>query len=66
VETCARERKNFVFMVKIGLRRALSLIRGPKKSLTEDQQEYVAETIVHVLESYNWKIERGPPARPPG
>jgi hypothetical protein len=60
------ERTNFVFMVKIGLRRALSLIRGTKKSLTEDQQQCVAETIVHELESYNWKIEQGPPARPPG
>jgi hypothetical protein len=60
------ERTNFVFMVKIGLRRALSLIQGMKKSLTEDQQRCVAETIVHELESYNWKIEQGPPARPPG
>jgi hypothetical protein len=61
-----RERKTFVFMVRMGLRNGLSLIRGMKKSLDEDQQKRVAETIVHELETTNWKIEQGPPARPPG
>jgi hypothetical protein len=60
------ERKDFVFMVRMGLRKGLSLIRGMKKSLTEDQQQHIAETIVHEIETTNWKIEQGPPARPPG
>jgi hypothetical protein len=33
-------------MIKIGLGKGSSLIRGVKKSLTQDQQAYVAETIV--------------------
>lgn len=62
----ATERKDFAFMVRMGLRKGLSLIRGMKRSLTEEQQAYVAETIVHELESTNWKIEQGAPSRPPG
>jgi phosphohistidine phosphatase SixA len=44
-------------MVRMGLRKGLSLIRGMKRSLTEEQQEYVAETIVHELKTANRKIE---------
>jgi hypothetical protein len=62
----ANERRDVVFMVRMGLRKGLSLIRGMKRSLTEDQQKQVAETIVHELESYNWKIEEGELGRPPG
>jgi len=49
------------FSVMMGLRRGLSLIRGMRRSLTEDEQHNVAGTIVEHLESTNWKIERGPP-----
>ena len=47
--------------VVMGLRRGLSLIRGMRRSLTEDEQHKVATVIVEHLESTNWKIERGPP-----
>jgi hypothetical protein len=57
------ERKDFVFMVRMGLRKGLSLIRGMKRSLTEDQQRQVAETMVHELETSNWKIEEGESGR---
>jgi hypothetical protein len=46
----------------MGLRKGLSLIRGMRRSLTEDQQHKVADAIVVHLESTNWKIEQGPPA----
>ena len=46
--------------VLIGLRKGLSLIRGMRRSLSEDQQRVVAGAIVEHLESTNWKIEQGP------
>ncbi len=46
-----RERKDFVFMVRMGLRKGLSLIRGMRKELTQEQQERIAETIAHELET---------------
>jgi hypothetical protein len=48
--------------VVMGLRDGLRLIRGMRRSLTEDEQHKVASAIVHHLESTNWKIEKGPPA----
>jgi hypothetical protein len=47
--------------VLMGLRKGLSLCRGMRRSLTEDEQHKVAGAIVEHLESTNWKIERGPP-----
>jgi hypothetical protein len=44
----------------IGLRKGLSLIRGMRRSMTEDQQRVVAGAIIDHLESHNWKIEHGP------
>jgi hypothetical protein len=60
------ERRDFVFTVRMVLRHGLSAIRGMRKELTAEQQERVAETIVEMLETHNWKISLGPPARPPG
>jgi hypothetical protein len=40
----------------------VKLIRGMRRSLTEDEQHKVADAIVQHLESTNWKIEQGPPA----
>jgi hypothetical protein len=48
--------------VRIGLRRGLGSIRGMRRSLTEDEQNKIARVIVEDLESYNWRIERGPPS----
>ena len=47
--------------VLMGLRNGLSLIRGMRRSLTDDEQHKVANAIVEHLENHNWKIERGPP-----
>jgi hypothetical protein len=46
--------------VLMGLRRGLSLVRGMRRSLTDDEQHTVAGAIVEHLEQSNWKIEHGP------
>ena len=47
--------------VKIGLRKGLGLIRGMRRTLTDEQQDRVAQAIVEHLELSNWKIEEGAP-----
>jgi hypothetical protein len=47
--------------VVMGLRRGLALCRGMRRSLTEDEQNKVAEAIVEHLESTNWKVSKGKP-----
>jgi hypothetical protein len=44
----------------MGLRKGLSLVRGMRRSLTEDEQHKIAGAIVEHLEQSNWKIEQGP------
>jgi hypothetical protein len=46
--------------IVMGLRKGLSLIRGMRRALTEDEQHRVATCIAEHLESSNWKIEQGP------
>jgi hypothetical protein len=46
--------------VVMGLRKGLKLIRGMRRSLTEDEQHKIADAIVAHLEQSNWKIEHGP------
>jgi hypothetical protein len=43
--------------VVMGLRKGLKLIRGMKRSLSEDEQHKIAGAIVEHLEQSNWKIE---------
>ena len=50
------------FSVMLGLRNGLALIRGMRRSLTENEQERVAHAIVEHLEQSNWRIEPGPEA----
>jgi len=45
--------------VLMGLRRGLRLIRGLRRSLTEDEQHKIADAIVEHLEQSNWKIDQG-------
>jgi hypothetical protein len=59
------ERQTLVFTVRMGLRQGLMNIRGMRPELTVEQQERVAETIVEMLETHNWKISLGEPGRPP-
>jgi hypothetical protein len=47
--------------VVVGLRVGLKLIRGMRRSLTEEQQHIVVRKIVDHLQSSNWRIEQGPP-----
>jgi hypothetical protein len=44
----------------MALRNALGLIRGTRKSMTNEQQDRVAEMMVEDLRRRNWKIEKGP------
>jgi hypothetical protein len=46
--------------VVMGLRKGLHLIRGMRRSLTEDEQHKIAGAIVAHLEQSNWRIEQGP------
>jgi hypothetical protein len=49
------------FSVMMGLRKGLKLIRGARRTFTEDEQRKIAWAIVEDLERSNWKIEQGPP-----
>jgi hypothetical protein len=49
--------------VKMGLRKGLALIRGMRRSLTDEEQDRVVGEIVSHLELSNWKIEQGPVTR---
>ena len=55
------KRETLQFTIKLGLRKGLALIRGMRRSLTDDEQDRVADTIVKHLELSNWKIEEGSP-----
>jgi hypothetical protein len=54
------ERQDLVFSFKMALRNALKVLRGMRKSLTDEQQDRVAEMMVEDLRRQNWKIEKGP------
>jgi hypothetical protein len=46
----------------MALRSALTILHGMRKSLTDEQQDRVAEMMVEDLRRQNWKIEKGPEA----
>jgi hypothetical protein len=58
------ERDTFRFMVQMGLREGLGAVRM-RRALTEEEQRKIAETIVRMLETHNWKISLGEPGRAP-
>jgi hypothetical protein len=47
--------QDLIFSSKMALRGALSVLRGMRKSLTNEQQD-----VVEDLRRQNWKIEKGP------
>jgi hypothetical protein len=49
-------------ILRRGLREGYDLIRGTRRSLTEDQERIIADAVVRHLEQGNWRVERGPPA----
>jgi len=55
------ERDSLRLSVVMGLRKGLSLCRGMRRSLTEDQQNTVVIEIIKQLELSNYKIVQGPP-----
>jgi hypothetical protein len=55
------ERQDLIFSFKMALRSALRVLRGMRKSLTDEQQDRVAEMMVEDLRRQNWKIEKDRP-----
>jgi hypothetical protein len=53
--------EHLIFSVKLGLRKGLRLVRGMRRSLTDDEQVMIAQAIVKDLQLNNWKFEEGPP-----
>jgi hypothetical protein len=54
--------ENLRFSVMLGLRKGLALIRGARRTFSEDEQETIAKAIVDDLQRSNWKFEQGPGA----
>jgi len=46
----------FRFAIRMGLRKGLSLIRGMRRALTEDEQDRIAGEVADSLR-HGWKIE---------
>ena len=46
--------------IVMGLRAGLKLIRGMRRTLTEEEQHKIAHDVAEHLRKNNWKIERGP------
>jgi hypothetical protein len=57
------DQQDLVFWFKMALRRALSVLHGMRKSLSDEQQDRVAELMIEHLRQHNWKIDKGPPAQ---
>ena len=55
----------FLFSIKMGLRKGLALVRGMRRSLTDAEQDLVSRTIVEQLRP-GWKVEPNPPEVRPG
>ena len=52
--------------VVLGLRKGLSLCRGMRRQLSEEEQQWVAEAIITHLKLSNYRIEQGPPLQAHG
>jgi hypothetical protein len=48
--------------IRMGIREGFDLVRGTRRSLTEDQERVIADAVVKHLERADWRVERGPPA----
>jgi hypothetical protein len=55
------EQDSLRLSVVMGLRKGLSLCRGMRRTLTEDEQRKIAEEIIKHLDESNWKITLRPP-----
>jgi hypothetical protein len=52
--------ENLRFTIMLGLRKGLALIRGARRTFSEDEQQKIAAAIVDDLERSNWRFEQGP------
>ena len=55
--------RQLAFDIMMGLRKGLKLVRGMRRSMTEEEQQRVSSAIADHLELSNWNIERGPPSQ---
>jgi hypothetical protein len=63
--TMRTERDDLLFMVRLSLRKGMSLIRGMKRVATEEQEKRIAEIIINELEHNNWSIRLKEPSKQP-
>jgi hypothetical protein len=47
--------------IRMGIREGFDLVRGTRRSLTEDQERVIADAVVKHLERADWRVERGTP-----
>jgi hypothetical protein len=47
--------------IRMGIREGFDLIRGTRRSLTEDQERIVADAVVKHLEKSDWRVGPRPP-----
>ena len=55
--------QELAFDIMMGLRKGLKLVRGMRRSMTEEDQQRVSGEIAEHLKLANWKVERGPPSQ---
>lgn len=55
--------QELAFDIMMGLRTGLRLVRGMRRSMTEEEQQRISGAIAEHLDRCNWKIERGPPSQ---
>ena len=55
------EQDSLRLSIVMGLRKGLSLCRGMRRSLTEEEQNKIALQIIDHLELSNYRIIQGPP-----
>jgi hypothetical protein len=53
--------EEFQLCIRRGVREGFDLVRGTRRSLTEDQERIIADAIMKHLEQGNWRVEGGPP-----
>jgi hypothetical protein len=47
--------------LKLGLRKGLKLVRGMRRSLSNEEEDRVADAVADQLRLSNWRIEPGAP-----
>ncbi len=58
--------QELAFDIMMGLRKGLRLVRGMRRTLSEEEQQRVSAKIAEHLELANWQIEKGAPSQGAG